>query len=104
MTTSTASRFAVHVGADGFLADFAEWDRHLADRLAEAIGVHLTPGHWEIIWFLREEFFHTGRTPQLRRVSAATGVPVQRLFKLFPGKPAKKMAYIAGLPRPRDSV
>jgi sulfur relay (sulfurtransferase) DsrC/TusE family protein len=40
----------------------------------------------------------------LRRVSVRTGVPVKQLFTLFPGKPAKKMAYIAGLPKPVGCV
>jgi tRNA 2-thiouridine synthesizing protein E len=29
---------------------------------------------------------------------------VKELFKLFPQKPAKKMAYIAGLPKPQGCV
>jgi len=29
---------------------------------------------------------------------------VKELFTLFPGKPAKKMAYIAGLPKPHGCV
>jgi len=31
-------------------------------------------------------------------------VPVKHLFELFPVKPAKKMAYVAGLPKPRGCV
>jgi tRNA 2-thiouridine synthesizing protein E len=37
-------------------------------------------------------------------VSAQTGVPVKRLFELFPKKPAKKMAYVAGVPKPKGCV
>jgi tRNA 2-thiouridine synthesizing protein E len=29
---------------------------------------------------------------------------MKRLFELFPKKPAKKMAYIAGLPKPHGCV
>jgi tRNA 2-thiouridine synthesizing protein E len=32
------------------------------------------------------------------------GIPIKDLFTLFPKKPAKKMAYIAGLPKPRGCV
>jgi len=32
------------------------------------------------------------------------GIPVKELFALFGAKPAKKMAYIAGLPKPRGCV
>jgi tRNA 2-thiouridine synthesizing protein E len=37
-------------------------------------------------------------------VSTLAGVGVKDLFTLFPGKPAKKMAYIAGLPKPQGCV
>jgi tRNA 2-thiouridine synthesizing protein E len=37
-------------------------------------------------------------------VSVNAGIPIKDLFALFPGKPAKKMAYIAGLPKPRGCV
>ena len=40
----------------------------------------------------------------LRRVATVGGIPTKQLFTLFPKKPAKKMAYIAGLPKPRGCV
>ena len=40
----------------------------------------------------------------LVRVSTQTGTPVKALFTLFPGKPAKKMAYVSGLPKPKGCV
>ena len=46
----------------------------------------------------------TGATATLRRVSTVAGIPIKELFGLFPGKPAKKMAYIAGLPKPHGCV
>ena len=64
----------------------------------------LTDPHWKAINFLRDDFAVKGETPTIRRVSAAGGIPVKDLFKLFPGKPAKKMAYIAGLPKPHGCV
>ena len=32
------------------------------------------------------------------------GAAQKHLFRLFPGKPAKKMSYIAGLPKPKGCV
>ena len=37
-------------------------------------------------------------------IARLAGIPIKELFALFPGKPAKKMAYIAGLPKPRGCV
>ena len=53
--------------------------------------------------FLREDFPRRGRPPPCV-ASTVAGVPTKRLFELFPKKPAKKMAYVAGLPKPRGCV
>jgi tRNA 2-thiouridine synthesizing protein E len=37
-------------------------------------------------------------------VSTVAGIPTKDLFALFPKKPAKKMAYIAGLQKPAGCV
>ena len=54
--------------------------------------------------FLREDYRAQGETPTLRRVSIQTGTPVKQLFTMFPGKPAKKMSYVAGVPKPKGCV
>ena len=72
--------------------------------LAGNIGIALTDEHWKVIRFLREDFKSQGETATSRRVQSVGGVPVKEQFALFPKKPAKKMAYIAGLPKPRGCV
>jgi len=64
----------------------------------------MTDAHWRLIRFLREDYKVVGETPTLRRVSAQTAVAVKDIFQLFPKKPAKKMAYVAGLPKPKGCV
>jgi tRNA 2-thiouridine synthesizing protein E len=64
----------------------------------------MTEPHWKAIHFLRDDYAVKGETPTIRRVATAGGIPVKDLFKLFPQKPAKKMAYIAGLPKPHGCV
>jgi len=94
----------IHVDAEGFLTDYTEWDQALAARLAEQIGIELTDAHWRAIRFLRADYAEHGETATLRRVSVVGGIPTKELFTLFPKKPAKKMAYLAGLPKPRGCV
>ncbi len=94
----------VHVDDEGFLTVYEEWDDELAKTLATNIGVGLTDEHWQAIRFLRADFQQQGETATLRRVSMLGGIPTKRLFELFPKKPAKKMAYIAGLPKPHGCV
>jgi TusE/DsrC/DsvC family sulfur relay protein len=94
----------VHVNEEGFLAEFAEWDEGIAKVLADQIGIEMDPKRWEIINFLRADFKTEGETATSRRVQTVGGVPVKEQFELFPKKPAKKMAYIAGLPKPKGCV
>ncbi len=104
MTTATLAGHEFHVNDEGFLTVPEEWTEDLAPALAGQIGLELTGQHWEVIRFLRADFAETGETATLRRVSTRSGVPVKQLFALFPQKPAKKMAYVAGLPKPQGCV
>ena len=104
MTTTTIAGHEVEVNDEGFLTQPAQWSEHLAPELAHLIGLELTDAHWRLIRFRRDDFAAHGETATLRRVSAGTGTPVKELFGLFPGKPAKKMAYVAGLPKPKGCV
>jgi tRNA 2-thiouridine synthesizing protein E len=104
MPVTTIGAAQVHVDAEGFLTDFDEWDEPLGEQLAAGIGIVLTDAHWAAIRFLREDYLTNGETATLRRVSTLAGIPIKQLFELFPVKPAKKMAYVAGLPKPRGCV
>ena len=104
MTTTTIDGRTVQVNDEGFLTDPAEWDEGLATALATRIGIELTDEHWKAIRFLRDDYAVQGETATLRRISTVGGVPVKTLFQLFPQKPAKKLAYVAGLPQPHGCV
>ncbi len=104
MPVTTIAGHDVHVDDEGFLTSYDEWDEGLAKSLADQIGIELGEEHLEVLRFLREDFTQKGETATLRRVSTVAGVPTKRLFELFPKKPAKKMAYVAGLPKPRGCV
>ena len=104
MTVALIQGRDIHVDAEGFLTDPGEWDEGLAEKLAANIGIALTEGHWSAIRFARSDFEATGETPTLRRMATAGGVPTKDIFALFPKKPAKKLAYVAGLPKPVGCV
>jgi TusE/DsrC/DsvC family sulfur relay protein len=104
MTMTTIGDSRVHVDAEGFLTDYDEWNEELAKQLAAQIGIVLTDAHLVVLRFLRADYSAQGETATLRRVSTQAGIPIKDLFALFPGKPAKKMAYIAGLPKPVGCV
>jgi TusE/DsrC/DsvC family sulfur relay protein len=104
MPVTTIGTVQVNVDAEGFLTDYDQWDDALGLDLAAQIGIEMTPEHWKAIHFLRADYLEQGETATLRRVSTLAGIPVKTLFELFPKKPAKKMAYVAGLPKPRGCV
>jgi len=72
--------------------------------LAEAEGLALTEEHWKVINFCRKDAAETEESPTLRRITRMAGVSTKELFKLFPKGPAKKVAKIAGLSKPKGCV
>jgi TusE/DsrC/DsvC family sulfur relay protein len=104
MPTTTLAGREIDVDAEGFLTKPEQWDEELAAVLASNIGIELTEAHWVPIRFLRNDFETQKETATLRRVSTVGGIPVKELFALFPGKPAKKMSYVAGLQKPKGCV
>ncbi len=105
MPVTTIADREVHIDDEGFLTEFDEWDKDLAKALAANIGIdELTEEHWNVIEFLRSDHKTQGETATLRRVSTVGGIPTKSLFKLFPKKPARKMAYISGLQKPAGCI
>ena len=94
----------VSVNDEGFMTVYDEWNENIAKVLAKQIEIEMTDEHWKIVKFLRDDFKVQGETATSRRVQMVGGVPIKEQFLLFPKKPAKKMAYIAGLPKPKGCV
>ena len=104
MPTTTIDGHTIQVDEEGFLTDPGAWSDDLGRALAGQIGIDLTDEHWAAIRFLREDFAETHETATLRRVAVKGGIPTKTMFRLFPKKPAKKLAYVAGLPKPHGCV
>ncbi len=104
MPTTTLAGRTVDINDEGFLTNPSQWDESLGAELATLIGVEMSDRHWQAIRFLRSDFAEKGETPTLRRVATVGNFPTKELFDLFPKKPAKKMAYVAGLPKPKGCV
>ena len=104
MSTTMIAGREVDVNDEGFLTRPDQWSDELGEELARLIGITMTDEHRKLVHFLRSDYAAQGETATLRRVSTQTGVPIKQLFALFPAKPAKKMAYVAGLPKPKGCV
>ena len=94
------------VNEEGFLTDPGQWDRQVAVVLAKAAeGIdNLTPEHWAVIEFIRNHYLETNLAPMVRSICRTTGLPLRRIYELFPSGPAKGACKIAGLPKPDGCV
>lgn len=101
MTTLTINGVEVVRIEDGFFVDPSLWRKEMADTLAKSEGIEeLTPRHWEVIRFMRDQFNEKGAGPSMRVLGKVSGVPIKELYQLFPKGPAKQAAKIAGIPKP----
>ena len=94
----------VAVNEEGYLVNPDDWTPEIAEAFAKEMGIELTDRHWEIINFVRQYYKEKGKSPTLRQISTGAGVPTKDLFKLFPKGPAKKVARIAGVPKPEGCI
>jgi TusE/DsrC/DsvC family sulfur relay protein len=105
MPTTTIAGVDVAVNDDGFFEHPDEWTKDIAVEIAMLEGIDpLTPQHWQVIDFMRKEYFEKGTGPSVRALGKTSGVSVKELYQLFPKGPAKLAAKIAGIPKPRSCV
>jgi len=102
--TNTLNGRSFAVDEEGFFTDRNEWSEELAHDLAGLIGVELDEEHLAPLRFMRADSEGSGVTPTLRRMQAVGGFDIKTLFALYPGKPAKKMSWLAGLRKPVGCV
>lgn len=92
-----------HRNINGFLRQRSEWSEKVASEIAEKEGITLTPKHWDIIHFVRTEFYSNGgNVPMEREIRrgmerewkvSLTGADMSALF---PGGANTQAAKIAG--------
>lgn len=98
----------IETDANGFLKNQDDWSEDLAKHMAEMEGIALTDKHWDIINYLRNEFFdNAGSQPNTRHIVKAMSdkwgknVIQKDVYDLFPKDPSKQGGRIAGLPESR---
>jgi TusE/DsrC/DsvC family sulfur relay protein len=104
MPVTTIAGADVNVNDEGFMTEYDQWTEEIGAELAKNIAIDMTDEHWKLIRWLREDFKEKKETATTRRVQTVGGWPTKTQFTMFPKKPAKKMAYIAGLPKPAGCV
>ena len=94
----------VEANDEGYLLE-ADFGEDAVRVIAAAEGIELTPDHWTVIAYLRDEYREQGHTPNFRNMLKGVaehlpGCDSKALYDLFPVGPAKQGAKVAGLPQP----
>lgn len=89
---------------EGYLLE-PDYSDEAVEIIAAAESIKLTPAHWEVIHYMREEFKENGHTPNFRNMLKGfseinPAADSKYLYDLFPVGPAKQAAKVAGLPQP----
>jgi tRNA 2-thiouridine synthesizing protein E len=94
---------------NGYLLNLADWNETVAEVMARKEGIELTPRHWDLLRYLRDEYInHNESQPNTRTIVKAMqqlwedrSVDAKTVYDLFPLDPSKQGGRIAGLPESR---
>jgi len=94
----------VETDDDGYLLE-PDYSDEIVDIIAAAEGIELTPKHWEVVKYMRDQYREHGHTPNFRNMLKGINefwpeADSKALYDLFPTGPAKQGAKVAGLPQP----
>jgi dissimilatory sulfite reductase related protein len=105
MSVATLPLMDLALNDEGFFLHPEDWKEEMVPALAAREGItQLTDRHWEVIRFMRSEYFAKGTGPTVRVLGKTSGVSIKELYQLFPKGPAKVAARVAGIPKPRGCI
>ena len=99
--------------ANGYLVNLEDWSEDVAKAIAEAEGITLSDKAWDVVNFLRDEYFSNNQNQPNERnmVKHFKGVwtdigkvDAKALYVHFPKGPAKLSSLIAGIPKPHGCI
>ncbi|MCS2610584.1 TusE/DsrC/DsvC family sulfur relay protein [Halomonas dongshanensis] len=101
----------IQLDPEGYLVNRAQWSEEVAKLLAEDEGLTLSDAHWEIIHLVRGFYQRYEMAPAMRPLVKAVQQQLGEekgksvyLMSLFPGSPPKRVARLAGLPKPTNCL
>jgi tRNA 2-thiouridine synthesizing protein E len=94
----------VETDDDGYLLE-PDYSDEIVNIIAAAEGIELTPRHWDVVKYMRDQYREHGHTPNFRNMLKGVNefwpeADSKALYDLFPTGPAKQGAKVAGLPQP----
>lgn len=93
----------VTINDEGYLQNFTQWNKDVAEEIAREVNIQLTPRHWEVLGYLQSEY-KQGRPLSIRAIGKSGVVDIKEFYTLFPGGPLKLSTKIAGIPKPASCL
>lgn len=93
----------VQVNEEGYLTNFAEWNKEIGEVLAVEADIQLSPKHWEVINYIQEEVKNESPL-SIRKIGKSGVVDIKEFYALFPNAPLKTATKIAGVPKPASCI
>ncbi len=93
----------IQVNDEGYLTDFKQWDKNIAEALAIEEKIALSPKHWEVIDYIQDEFKKESPL-SIRKIGKSGVVDIKEFYALFPNAPLKTATKIAGVPKPASCI
>ncbi len=94
---------AITVNDEGYLTDFSQWAKEVAEEIAKEYNISLTPRHWEVLNYLQEQH-KKEEALSIRKIGKSGVIDIKEFYELFPGGPLKISTKIAGIPKPASCV
>jgi tRNA 2-thiouridine synthesizing protein E len=93
----------IQVNDEGYLTDFAQWNKEIGTALAQEADITMSPRHWEVINYLQQEFKNDVAL-SIRKIGKSGVVDIKEFYQLFPNAPLKTASKIAGIPKPASCI
>lgn len=101
--TKQIANATIEVNEEGFMTNFSQWNKSIAEELAKESNINLTPRHWQIIDYIQDEY--KKEVPlSIRKIGKSGVVDIKEFYELFPKAPLKTATKIAGIPKPASCI
>jgi len=99
----TIAQKTISVNEEGYLTNFSEWNKEIAEALAIENSITLTPRHWQVIDYIQSEFKKEAPL-SIRKIGKSGVIDIKEFYALFPAGPLKTATKIAGVPKPASCI
>lgn len=93
----------IQVNEEGYLTNFMQWNKEVANQLAIEQEIEMTDRHWEVIDYIHSKF-NNEEALSIRGIKKSGILNIKEFYQLFPGGPLKKATLIAGIPKPKSCI